>query len=129
MVEGWLEGEASVGGFEAVDGAEGCWDADAASAITSESDWDETCANCVRAAAGGAAGIVLRVIWIWRRSFERVVARSVWGCQLEVNERGPRDVPKPNSCIWSFPTTTAPASSSFFTHQLVMEAPSFGLPV
>lgn len=129
MVEGWLEGEASVGGFEAVDGAEGCWDADAASAITSKGDGDETCADCIRTAAGGATGIVLRVIWIWRGSFERVVARSVWACQLKVNEGSPRDVPKPNSCIWSFPIMTAPASSSFFTHQLVMESPFFGLPV
>lgn len=86
MVEGWLEGEASVGGFEAVDGAEGSWDADAASAITSQSDGDETCADCVCTAAGGAAGIVLRVIWIWRRSFERVVARSIWTGQLEVKK-------------------------------------------
>jgi hypothetical protein len=36
-----------VGGLEAVDGAEGGWDADAASAVATESDGDEACAYCV----------------------------------------------------------------------------------
>jgi hypothetical protein len=80
-----------MGGFESVHGAEGSWDADASSAIASQSDGDETSADCVCTAAGGAAGIVLRVKWIWRRAFERVVARSVWGCQVKVTKGGGRE--------------------------------------
>lgn len=63
--------------FEAVDRAEGGGDADAASTVTSKGYWDKTCADCIGATAGGAAGVVLRVVWIWRCTFEGVVAGSI----------------------------------------------------
>lgn len=68
-------------GFKAVDSAVGGWNAYAAAAVCAEGHGEETAGYGVGGAAGGAAGVVVRVMGIEGRAGRGVVVRCVcwWG--------------------------------------------------
>ena len=64
--------------FEAVEAAVGGGDADGTSPVGTEGYGEEACGCGVGGAAGGTAGVVMRVVWVERGTFCGVVVRGIY---------------------------------------------------